>query len=322
MTPRTRQPATNSRGFTMVEMLVVLGIVGFMMATIYGTLYSTLKISRDVNLRVSGSKVGPILLDQVEHDLRGLFAYNIHGKSLLRGENLRIGGMDADKLSLVSQVPSTTAWVEDDKSIFASVNEVSYGLSQNPENSDYLLLWRGEDFFVDDDPLKGAKGSPLYRRITGFNVVYYRELGEDAEKFDDWDPAKEKSLPAAIEVTLSMEVDPSAVAGYASGEPERHTHTFTRWIVFNQSMPLTLAVRPKVPALGVTEDENGDVGSGAKDKDKDGKGGKDTDGLGKTTFGSGKGGKGKGGKGKGGKGGQTTGLDDIFGGLGGKGGGK
>jgi prepilin-type N-terminal cleavage/methylation domain-containing protein len=307
----------HARGFTMVEMLVVLAIVGFMMATIYGTLYSTLKISRDVNLRVSGSKVGPLLLDQVEHDLRGLFAYNIHGKSLLRGENLRIGGMDADKLSFVSQVPSTTAWVEDDKSIFASVNEVSYGLSQNPENSDYLLLWRGEDFFVDDEPLKGAKGTPLYRRVTGFNVVYYRELGEDAEKFDDWDPAKEKSLPAAIEVTLSMEVDPSAVAGYASGEPERQTHTFTRWIVFNQSMPLTMAVRPKVPALGVTEDEGGDAAAGDKDKDET-KNGKDKDGPSKTTFGSGKGGKGsKGGKGKGGKGGQSGGLDDIFGGIGG-----
>ncbi len=291
---RLLRSRSGRRGFTLIEVIVTLGIVGIMMAAIYECLFKTLQAKRISENAVAGSRVGPLLLDQIERDVKQLFAYNIaHGKVLSTKDD-RINGMDADRISLVSATQrSTSALVLNrhgsDKVIFSNVNEVGYTLTANKENPDFLVLWRREDFYVDDDPLKGGKAIKLYQRVRGFNIAYYGSLEKDAERKDDWDLEKEKHLPAAMEITLSLEVEPRNVGDFVSAEElERRQYTFKRWIVMPTDLASIVAVRPNIPSAvsddgsspfgkhkdGDGDDKDGGDGKmGGGDKGKDGKGG-------------------------------------------------
>ncbi len=224
--------------------------MGIIMATIHTVLFGTLKAKRTLEIQVMGSRIGPLLLDQIERDVRQVFAYNLAHGAIFRGEDERLSGLDADHFTLVAQTPSTSALFEDDKAVFSSVNEIGYAVTRNVDNADFLVLWRREDFYVDDEPLKGGKGTPLYRRVTGFDVKYYATTGEEAddEVEDDWSSEDRKTLPAAMEITLSLEVEPRPTGMKLSAEDlERRTYTFRRWVTFPSDTRYTMAVRPAIP---------------------------------------------------------------------------
>ncbi len=267
-----RIPARSSRAFTLIEVTVTLALIGAIMATIYAVLYGTLTQKRIIEVKVQSSRIGPLLLDQIERDLRQTFAYNLAHGAVFKGEDNRIAGQDADKFSLVAQTPSTSALVEGEKPVFSAVNEVGYALTQSPENADFLILWRREDYYVDDEPLEGGKGTPLYRQIRGLDVTYYETLEEDADKLESWDSEVKGRLPAAMEIVLKLEVEPRASgAGLTAQELERREYSYRRWITFPNDLELTMAVRPAVPVP--PEEEEGDgAGGGGQSGEGDGEG--------------------------------------------------
>lgn len=291
---RRRATGLFSRGFTLVEITITLALTGVIMATIYAVLFGTLKEKQIVELKVMGSRIGPLLLDQVERDLRQLFSYNLASGAVYRGKDDRVSGYDADRILMVSYTPSTSPLYQDEKWVFSAVNEVGYVLTENPDNPDFMILWRREDYHVDDKPLEGGKGTPLYRRVTRFNVTYYDETGEDADDAEEWDSEELRKLPAAIRLDLTVEVEPRARG--VSPTPEQLMHQefhFTRWITFPPDQNLTIAVRPALPVKQEL-DESGDPITG---QGGDGKG--DGEGDEDDPFG----GPGRGTKGDGGEGG-------------------
>lgn len=297
-TMRARRAGARSRGFTLIEVVVTLAMIGGIMAVIYTVLYSTLDTKRRAELHVARSYIGPLLLDQVEHDIRQMFAFNINHGRILEGEDKRISGQEADELRLVAMTPSTSARVDRDKAVFSAVNEVGYTLTENPDNRDFLILWRREDFFVDDDPLRGGKGTPLYRRVTGFDVKYFAELGEEAREEDSWDmEARDDKFPAAIQVELTIEVEPRGSGERLSAEElDRTRVTFKRYIPLPQDIAKQVAILPSVP-LAELPGDNPAEGRGGKDKggEDDDEGGGFNQGGGGSTSTKGSGGGGVGG---------------------------
>lgn len=258
-----------SGGFTLIEVIVTLSMIGGIMAVIYTILYSTLDAKHRAEVHVARSRIGPLILDQIERDIRQLFVFNVNRGRDLYGEDNRISGQEADKLRIVSYVPSTSAYTDGDKAVFSPVNEIGYELTENPDNRDFMILWRREDFFVDDNPLKGGKGTPLYRRVTGFDIKYFEELGDDAVAEDSWDmEMHDDRFPAAIQITLTIEVETRSGGDVLYAEDlDRRRVTFKRWITFDRDLAKQVAVLPSVPLADPTG-ENAAAGRG-KDKDDD-----------------------------------------------------
>ncbi len=310
---------SGDRGFTMIELLIVISIMGGIMAAIYGVLFGTLNGKRQVELRVEGARIGPLILDQIERDIRHVYAANLDFRKVFVGKNYRISGKDADKVHLVSYTPSTMRIEERDKLVFADVNEIGYVVTQSQNgpngenNSDFMTLWRREDFFVDDEPLEGGEGIPLYRRILGFKIRYFDQRGKDAKEEEKWDPDSHPNLPAAMEISLDYEVEPRDRSTTLSNEELIHRRfSCRRFITFGDEYAAAMSVRSATPTAPL--DASGGLGGPGG-----GGGGKGGNGGGPGS----KGGKGGGGGINMGTGGTATGGHSTgTGGGGGKGGPK
>lgn len=291
----SRQSTDRSRGFTLLEVMVTLAIMGGIMATIYGVLFGTLSGKRRTELVAQGARVGPLLLDQIEHDIRKMFAYNLDPTKLFIGKKYSIGGRSADKIHLVAYTPSTLHVEEDrDKLVFSSINEIGYVLTPNPENEDFMILWRREDFGVDEEPLEDGYGVPLYRLILGMKIRYFDQRGKDAKEIDKWDPEENPGLPAAMEIMIDYEVEPRDRSSTFSAEELSHRQFHCkRFITFSENEVAAFAVRAAVPKQSASEEEQAGKGKNGKGDGADGSGGVGS--KGNTGFGGGGGGGGGGG---------------------------
>lgn len=271
MRARPSPAAGRDAGFTLLEVMLAMSLMAGIMAAVYMLLFGVLKQQRFIEPQVLQSRIGPVLLDQVERDVRQLFAFNVGHQPVLRGENHRIAGLDADKLHLVAYTPSFASVSHDDKLVYSNVNEVGYVLTRRPPPFDeFLILWRREDYFVDDEPLEDGYGTPLYRRILRFDITYYKERGEDAEEYEEWDPDDEPGLPSAMEVTIELEVEPRAQDDVLSAEQlERRRYTYRRFINLPTDGEYAMAIRAAIPK-SPEEDGDGPIGGPGSQVDTDG----------------------------------------------------
>ena len=89
------------------------------------------------------------------------------------------------------------------------MTEVGYACRQNDDNSEWLELWRREDYFVDKDPTAGGQYSLIYDKIRSFDLKYYPIPEESTEKhgLDEWDSRTKHGIPYAIVMTIEYDVE-------------------------------------------------------------------------------------------------------------------
>jgi len=197
-------------GFTLVEVLVALFISGLIMTSVLSSLDSTQRAVDAIHNIVETENVGPRILQVFRDDLRDLAVYDAPEFRVLHGEKDSIGGRDADRIDLLVRRKSSLPFHDPvrEEEVYAPLTEVGWRLRPSPGSSDFLELWRREDFLVDDKPFEEGRFSLLYERVINFQILYYEEPGFDPDWDDEWDSEERQSLPVAIEIRLDMEVKP------------------------------------------------------------------------------------------------------------------
>ena len=250
-------------GFTLLEILIALLITSLIMTATYAVLFTTLDARDRIEKGNLEEKIGPAILDLIGKDIGGAWCWNIHHNDVFKGESHYINGERADRLHFITTTDSSFTEENEDQQVRSDLSEVSYLCRQNPRNPDLLELWRRQDFHVDDNITEGGLYELVYSRVYSFQVTYYADLYEDAEKIDEWDASRKGRLPAAMVVDLVMEIDPT-LAGYALDEMNRKRLTYHRVIFFPQGSELTMAVRPVIPTSPETAaGDGGTSGSGS-----------------------------------------------------------
>lgn len=247
---RTLRRGTRTAAFSLIEVMVTLLIVsGIMMAITQ--LLEAARISRDTIHNIQETQLaGPAIMDLIERDLRGLVSVNLDREGLLRIVDRASAGLDSDSLDFITSTDSLVLVPLTDRHVRSSMNEVGYRLRPNPENDDFLEIFRRESFGVDDEPFEGGGFTFLHDRVKQFDIQIYIEDGPDADVYDDWDPKNEEApLPLRLEINLTLELAPRIVREQLRFAPvDRRTVTYTRVVRLPQLLLDALAIAP-VPGI-------------------------------------------------------------------------
>lgn len=274
--PRFRSPRSRA-GFTLVEVLLVLLIMGGIMLSMTEILTAA-RTSRDTIHNVQETQnAGPAILDMIERDLRGLSVYDRTRLHHLRIKNRVIFGFDADSLDFVTTTDSLVIHAEDDRFVRCDQNEIGYRLRPNPQNDQFLEIYRREAFGVDEEPFEGGNFLYLHDRVKGLDIQCFREDGVDEEPVDEWgaeEGTEDIGLPARIEITLTLELAPRLVNEQLLVAPiDRRTVVYKRVIRCPQALrfpeeQIPVPVVPQTPAAstgtsgGISKDKTGTSGGG------------------------------------------------------------
>ncbi len=204
----------NRAGFTLIEIMLAVLILGIVMAVVIGVVVSTLKAQERIEEITASSELGPAMLSQIRRDLEGAFLPQADAPCFAAVDRKASDG-DRDRIDFVTVGMAYGAEEEDGEAFFHSVNETGYQVLDNPKEPGVGILVRREDLFLDEEPLKGGRLTEMYDRVKSFNLSFW-----DGEKWvPDWANARDGNLlPAAVKIELKLLVkergDENAVQNY------------------------------------------------------------------------------------------------------------
>lgn len=178
-------------GFTLVEVILTLAILGYVVSCIYPCLIYTIEVKDRVESMSALNKVGQAIIRQITHDLEG--CYNIQNPQVKDFEGIENG--EADSINFVTTVESAP----DENGVRSDITEVGYRLEPNEQDPDYYVLLRREGFSVSGDPLKGGTLSEVFDRVKSFNLTYH-----DGE---DWVDGWSGGLPLAVKIEFIVKIE-------------------------------------------------------------------------------------------------------------------
>lgn len=111
--------------------------------------------------------------------------------------------VNASEIHFVSSIDSKIPERED--GVQSDICEVGYYCRPNPDDSNFLNLYRREDFFLDDQLLKGGTGVLLSSAVQSFVIQYYN----GTEWVDLWENIKDEGLPKGIKVEVALKAPSS-----------------------------------------------------------------------------------------------------------------
>jgi len=227
-------------GFTLLEVLLAVGITAMVMLTVHMTFMGTIQASVEMESLSEDREPGPRILAMIERDLNGLWHANIKKNRVLRGRNLDIGGPSADRIDFLTTTDATGIVLDSiGKPRRASVCEVGYWLRQNPDTPGLLELWRREDPMIDDNLIAEGQFQLVHDRLKSFNIKYYATLGYEAEELNEWDSSIDDTLPRRIliEFTLERKVANRNRTSGEVGDDGPVERTYSRYIVLDPRYP-------------------------------------------------------------------------------------
>jgi type II secretory pathway component PulJ len=270
--------ARTTAGFTLVEIVVTVLIMGLMLTGIT-RLLTAVRTSRDLVHNIQEQQLaGPAILDLLERDLRGVFTTSMPLKSHLRVmDNVR-AGLDADRIDFLATTDSLIWFGGDERQVRSDICEVGYCLRTNPDDSDFLEMYRREGFGVDEDVFEGGSYVLVHDHITGFNVEVYSEDGPDADPLEEWGmnstDIESIGLPASLRISLEIELQPRLLRETQGHMRQKQKFLYTRVIRLPESLRLAQKDIPRyaIPSAQ-SEAAAGEEGSEEGDMEVGGAGG-------------------------------------------------
>jgi general secretion pathway protein J len=193
--PASSPLLSTAAGFTLLEVVVSIGILVVILTIIYGTFNSSMKAFTAMENRGDAYGQARLVLNRMSEEIGSLYRSDENPNTGLLGEDREEHDLPFDSLHFTSF--SHVRWVRDSKE--SELCEIGYYLETDRE-MEKSFLFRREDWNVDGTLEEGGIALELAEGIDGLNFRYH----DGAEWVEDWDSKARNGLPKAIEVVLLM----------------------------------------------------------------------------------------------------------------------
>ena len=188
-------PLSATSGFTLLEVVISVGILVVILTVIYNTFNSSLKVYTEIETRGDAYAQARVVLNRISEEIGSTYLLRENRNTGLLGEDKDEDDLPCDSLNFTSL--SHVRWVRDSKE--SELCEVGYYLEKDEETGE-SFLFRREDWNVDGTLEEGGRSLELAEGVDAINFRYY----DGGEWVDDWDSRIKGGLPKAIEVVLVM----------------------------------------------------------------------------------------------------------------------
>ena len=183
-------------GFTLLEVVVSVGILVVILTIIYGTFNSSMRVFTAMENRGDAYGQARLVLNRMSGEIESLYRSDENPNTGLLGEDREEYDLPFDSLHFTSLF-SHIRWVKDSRE--SDLREIGYYLETDQE-MEKSFLFRREDWNVDGTLEEGGIALELAEAIDGLNFRYH----DGVEWVEDWDSKTRNGLPKAIEVVLLM----------------------------------------------------------------------------------------------------------------------
>ena len=188
-------PLWSPTGFTLLEVVISIGILVVIMTIVYNTFNSSMKAFTAMENQGNAYAQARIVLSRMSEEIASIYFSGQNRNTGLLGEDRDEYDLPFDSLHFTSL--SHVRWVKDSKE--SELCEIGYYLEKNEETRE-SFLFRREDWNVDGTLEEGGRPLELAEGVDGLNFRYY----DGDEWVDEWDSRIKNELPNAIEVVLIM----------------------------------------------------------------------------------------------------------------------
>lgn len=196
----------SKRGFTLLEVILAVSVLALVGTMIYGGFSQTALNKARVEGDVNQSRIIHMALERMARELSMAFVSTHTNPSLdLRVVETAFIGTDHGKDDRIDFTSFSHRRLyrnarESDQ------NEISYFVTEHPDEPDMQVLARREQNRIDDDPRRGGKSQILVENVEEFNVEYFDPLL--SEWVSTWDTddilAQPNRLPTQVRFRLAV----------------------------------------------------------------------------------------------------------------------
>ncbi len=185
------------RGFTLIELSIVILILGILVTVMFTTLGSLLQIISSASPYADAKKQTFFALQVLRSGINQAYYLRNQKRLWFIGRKDGDGDFRQDRLTFASVDPSASELG------LPSVREVSYYLRPNPEKAASYILTTREDQIIDDEP---GKGGAHYEILSNVQSLKFRYTRNGKDWYEEWDNKKYRSLPLYVEIELKIEI--------------------------------------------------------------------------------------------------------------------
>ena len=194
------------RGFTLLEIILAVSVLALVGTMIYGGFSQTALNKARIEEDVDHSRIIHMTLERMARELTMAFVSTHVNPSLdLRVVDTAFIGKDNGKDDRIDFTSFSHRRLyrnarESDQ------NEISYFVTEHPDDPGVQVLARREQNRIDDDPRRGGKSQILVENVEEFNLEYFDPLLTDwVQTWDTEDMlAQPNRLPTQVRIRLAV----------------------------------------------------------------------------------------------------------------------
>ena len=229
----TRRSLSRSRGMTLIELMVAVGVMAMVAVLIHGVIDSLSRGRKVEGLRAERAHEGREALQRMVRDLCGAYlSTHVPSVPALMTERTAFVGKSSapyDRLDFTSFAHLRT----ERDSHESDQAEVGYFVVADPEVADKMDLVRREQTPIDYEPLKGGVVNVVAENVAKFDVRFFDPM--TAQWVETWDTmqvtGQPNRLPLEVEITLVLK-------GVGGGPP----YSYTTKMFIPIQMPLSFGI--------------------------------------------------------------------------------